>query len=171
MKFKIAVFMGTCAVSAATGIIIFLAPLFEKLHSLQNQRILLNNRWQQQQLAANHRQQLQRDIVSLKNSYLQRLKILNQSRSPANIYAQIAVLAKTHGLHIITLKPQKNQIIAHLNQQIFSLDIQGEELHLLYFLLLLMHSPELLEIHKLEFTHINADIHLQATLAIYYAAE
>lgn len=167
-QFKVILFLSVWALCVLLCGIIFLAPVYQKLQSIQQQAIALNLQWQQRRTAAIHRQQLQQDTTLLQYPYAARLQILHQQISTAELYTQIAVLAKSHDLQILVLKPQQHQAVGDLTQQILNLNMNGPELKLLNFLQLLMHQPWLLEIQQLELTPIGTGVHLQAELAAYY---
>lgn len=168
-KFIIALFLSVFLL-AFFSVFIFLTPVYEKIQSLQKQTIVLNHQWQQRRTEAIQRQQLQQDTLLLQYPYVERLRDLHRQMTPAELYTQIALLAKSHALPILALKPQKQQTIANLKQQILTLNINGSELKILNFLQLLMHQTWLLEIQQLELTPTSTGVHLQAVLAAYYDA-
>lgn len=170
-KFRITLFFVILGVFSAINYELFISPLYEKIHALQTQTILLNTQWQQRHSQAVHQQQLQRDIVLLQYPYLTLLQAIGKPMTPAEIYTEISLLAKTHALQIMGLKPQKNQSVAGLEQLVFNLDLRGDELRLLNFLQLLMHQSWLLEIQQLEFSPTATGTQLQATLAAYYVSQ
>lgn len=169
--YKITLFFAILILFALTSYLLFISPIYEKIHRLQAQKIILNSQWQQRHSEAVHYKQLQQDILLLQYPYLIRLHALQKPMTAAELYTQISLLAKTHCLQIMALKPQKNQPIAGLNQLTFNLDMSGAELKLLSFLQLLMHQPWLLEIQQLTLSPTANGIHLQTTLAAYYAPQ
>jgi len=167
---KIAVLTGILLLFATGNAFIFLIPTYGQLRSLHQQKILLDQQWQQQHIAAARYQKFRQDTVIMEYPYTSRLRTLHQALTPAALYRQIALLAKTHALQILVLKPQQQQIIANLQQQIFNLEMSGAEANMLSFLQLLMRQSWLLEIQRIEFSPSASGIHLQAILAAYYAA-
>lgn len=169
-NYKIAVFIGICLLLITGNIFIFLAHSYAEVHVLKQQENFLNLQRQQRHLTAAHGQQLQRDIRLLQNPYQARLRGLHRIVTPAALYQQIAFLAKANHLQILALKPQKYQSVAGLEQRILNIDMNGAESAVLNFLQLLMHQYWLLEIQKIELSTSKIGVHLQASLAAYYAA-
>lgn len=148
----------------------FLKPGWEKFQQLHKQNGELNQQLQKQQVSIAHYQQLLRDMSLLKYPFSVRLESLYQPLSSGELFAQINALAKSQNLQVLELKPQKHQLFAHLQQQIFTLTLAGPELKIFSFLDLLMHCHWLLEIQQLSLTplHTGAGIQLQALMTAYY---
>lgn len=169
-NYRIAVFIGIFLVLITGNILIFIAHPYAEVQVLKQQQKFLNQQKQQRHLTAAHGQQLQRDIRLLQNPYQARLRGLHRVLTPAALYKQIAFLAKANHLQILALKPQKFQSVAGLEQRILNIDMNGAESAVLNFLQLLMHQFWLLEIQKIELSTSKSGVHLQASLAAYYAA-
>ena len=168
-NYKIAVFIGVCLLLITGNIFIFIAHPLAEIQVLKKQQKFLNSQVEERHLTAAHSQQLLRDIRLLQNPYQARLRGLHRVLTPAALYQQIALLAKANHLQILALKPQKFQSVAGLEQRILNIDMNGEESAVLNFLQLLMHQFWLLEIQKIELSTSKNGVHLQASLAAYYA--
>jgi|GEM_PF-5211435 len=168
-RVKAVMFAGLSVSIAAAAVFFLVLPLSEQHYSWRQQNISLTNQWRQRLAAADHYQQLQRDLKSMQQSYRVCLQSLHRSISPGMLSTQIVQLAKSHSLQITALQPGKSQITAGLNQQILSLDISGAETNIIHFLQLLSHQSGLIDIQQLDLVSQEAGIHLQATLAAYDA--
>lgn len=167
---QILIFLGVIGLFSIIGARFLLLPEWHKLENLQRNLVQLNQQWQKQQTSWSHHQQLQRDLTILRYSYSARLQSLHKKLSSTELYAQINSLAKSHGLQILELKPQKHQLISGLQQQIFSLNLAGTETNILSFLHLLLHQPWLLEMQQINLISLQAGegIQLQAMMAAYH---
>lgn len=168
-NYKIAVFIGVCLLLITGNIFIFIAHPLAEIQVLKKQQKFLNSQVEERHLTAAHSQQLLRDIRLLQNPYQARLRGLHRVLTPAALYQQIALLAKANHLQTLALKPQKFQSVAGLEQRILNIDMNGEESAVLNFLQLLMHQFWLLEVQKIELSTSKNGVHLQASLAAYYA--
>ncbi len=169
-NYKIAIFLAICLFLMTGNTLIFIVHPYAQVQKLKQQQKILNQRWLQRRLTVAHNQRLQRDIRQLQNPFQSRLRGLHRLLTPAALYKQIAFLAKVNHLQILALKPQKFQSVAGLEQRILNIDMNGAEFAVLNFLQLLMHQFWLLEIQKIELSTTKTGVHLQASLAAYYAA-
>ncbi len=150
------------------GIYFFLYPNYEKLHTLNTNKIFLQLQWQSRRQHLLEQDKLLITIKKFNEQSNAKLNLYHQHIDKSQIIVNIVNAMKINHLQLIELTPKTNKNFLEFNQQSFILKANGFEPDLFNFIHALTQQTWAVDFINISFSIVKQKLLLQMQMDIYY---